>query len=192
MSSLYVRSVLLGFNNAHDVAHFSEEKMQSGMLKALSAVIAFLLLTKHSQAAGADDDTALGFGVLALVLFAYFLPTFIAASRKSAQTAAIFILNLFLGWTFLGWVIALIWSFVNSSKNAAASLNYNAPSVSAIDPSMFSSTCYIRVRKPAFSYRPVYDAVTDGLVHTFNTEAEAIAHIARYRQATAPPQIRGA
>jgi len=40
----------------------------------------------------------------------YFLPTLIAASRRKRNTAAIFALNLFLGWSLLGWVLALIWS----------------------------------------------------------------------------------
>jgi hypothetical protein len=37
----------------------------------------------------------------------YFLPTLIASHRKHHQQASIFVINLFLGWTFLGWVIAL-------------------------------------------------------------------------------------
>jgi hypothetical protein len=40
----------------------------------------------------------------------YLLPTFIAFSRGHHQRAAILLLNLFLGWTFLGWLAALIWS----------------------------------------------------------------------------------
>jgi len=28
------------------------------------------------------------------------------------NTHAIFVLNLFLGWTFIGWVLALVWAFV--------------------------------------------------------------------------------
>jgi hypothetical protein len=38
----------------------------------------------------------------------YFLPSF--AARKKKNFTAIFILNLFLGWTFVGWVIALVWA----------------------------------------------------------------------------------
>lgn len=42
----------------------------------------------------------------------YFIPTIIGADHK--QSIPIFILNIFLGWTFIGWVIALVWA---SSKN---------------------------------------------------------------------------
>ena len=49
--------------------------------------------------------------LVAFWLFAlYFLPTIIAVQRSHQQGNAIFLLNLLLGWTFLGWVIALIWS----------------------------------------------------------------------------------
>jgi hypothetical protein len=45
----------------------------------------------------------------------YFLPTIIASLRKNLQAPAIFTLNLLLGWTFVGWVVALVWSLVRSS-----------------------------------------------------------------------------
>jgi membrane protease YdiL (CAAX protease family) len=38
----------------------------------------------------------------------YMLPTLVGLHRRNAL--AIFILNLFLGWTVIGWVAALIWS----------------------------------------------------------------------------------
>jgi len=47
-------------------------------------------------------------GVLAFGL--YFWPTLIARQRNHPNTAAILALNLLLGWTFVGWVIALVWS----------------------------------------------------------------------------------
>ena len=40
----------------------------------------------------------------------YILPTIIASNVKHHNAAAIFILNLLLGWTVLGWIAALIWS----------------------------------------------------------------------------------
>lgn len=50
------------------------------------------------------------------ILFAglciYFLPTAIAFGTNNRKAMAIFIINLFLGWTLLGWVIALSMSVV--------------------------------------------------------------------------------
>lgn len=40
----------------------------------------------------------------------YFLPTIIAAARHKQNTIAIGALNLFLGWSFIGWIVALIWA----------------------------------------------------------------------------------
>ena len=42
------------------------------------------------------------------LLLLYFLPTIIGRHRSDATK--IFIVNLFFGWTFIGWVIALIWA----------------------------------------------------------------------------------
>jgi hypothetical protein len=53
-----------------------------------------------------DEDGAM----LIVATLIYFLPTIIALARGHLSTLAIFLLNLFLGWTLLGWIIALIWS----------------------------------------------------------------------------------
>lgn len=57
-----------------------------------------------------DNDTVVALFFLVFVMAAYFLPTLIASMRGHHNTAAIFVLNAFLGWTFLGWVAALIWA----------------------------------------------------------------------------------
>jgi len=48
--------------------------------------------------------------ILAFVL--YFLPFLIVSLRQHKNIFAIFLLNLTLGWTFLGWIAALIWSVI--------------------------------------------------------------------------------
>ena len=40
----------------------------------------------------------------------YFLPSIIAAIKSKRDTLAIFLLNFFLGWTVIGWFVALIWA----------------------------------------------------------------------------------
>lgn len=37
----------------------------------------------------------------------YFIPTIIATQRHHHNAASVFVLNLFLGWTLIGWAIAL-------------------------------------------------------------------------------------
>jgi len=43
----------------------------------------------------------------------YFLPSIIAFARSKRDTSAIVLLNFFLGWTLIGWVIALVWAAKN-------------------------------------------------------------------------------
>jgi hypothetical protein len=40
----------------------------------------------------------------------YFLPSIIALARNKRDIAAIVLLNFFLGWTMIGWVVALVWA----------------------------------------------------------------------------------
>ena len=58
----------------------------------------------------------IGSGILQLfecvfLIFMYFLPAFIAKDKRNA--GSIFMLNLLLGWTVIGWVIALCWAMLN-------------------------------------------------------------------------------
>ena len=53
--------------------------------------------------------------ILALALISlgvYFIPSIIAIVRRHKHALAIFLINLFTGWTFFGWVAALVWSVV--------------------------------------------------------------------------------
>jgi hypothetical protein len=43
-------------------------------------------------------------------LILYFLPSIIALARNKRDTLAIFLLNLFLGWSVIGWIVALVWA----------------------------------------------------------------------------------
>lgn len=53
------------------------------------------------------------FGKTLLVLGAallYFLPTVVAVRRRHLSTLGIFLINLFFGWTFVGWLAAMLWA----------------------------------------------------------------------------------
>jgi hypothetical protein len=45
-----------------------------------------------------------------LGLVFYFLPAIIALVRHKRNGISIFLLNFFLGWTLVGWVVALVWA----------------------------------------------------------------------------------
>jgi hypothetical protein len=50
---------------------------------------------------------------------AYFLPALVAFARHHYNNGAIFVLNLFLGWTLIGWVAALVWACMNPGTATA-------------------------------------------------------------------------
>jgi hypothetical protein len=63
-----------------------------------------------------DDPLGTFFGmIILLVLMAvgiwlYVVPGIVASNRKHPQASAIWVLTLFLGWTLVGWVAALVWA----------------------------------------------------------------------------------
>jgi hypothetical protein len=64
---------------------------------------------------GSDMTTPLV--IWALILVIYFVPTLVAGWHRHRNSGAICALNLFLGWTFLGWIIALVWAFTRSADS---------------------------------------------------------------------------
>ena len=57
-----------------------------------------------------------GQGTFSLIIFiviaglVYFIPSLIANRRGHKNENSLFVFNLLLGWSLLGWVVALIWS----------------------------------------------------------------------------------
>jgi uncharacterized membrane protein YqaE (UPF0057 family) len=49
--------------------------------------------------------------------FLYMLPWLLAVACRNRNASGIFILNLFLGWTMLGWIGAMIWAVWVERKN---------------------------------------------------------------------------
>ena len=46
----------------------------------------------------------------------YFLPS-IAAIQREKNTGMVFVLNLFLGWTIIGWVVSLALAMADKAEN---------------------------------------------------------------------------
>ena len=57
-----------------------------------------------------QNFTILELLLIASIFIFYFLPALIAFLRQHKNKLAIFLLNLLLGWTILGWVGSLVWS----------------------------------------------------------------------------------
>lgn len=66
------------------------------------------------------------FGVAAILL--YFLPVIIASRTDHPHTSGIGLLNTFLGWTLLGWVVALVWA-VTASRGLTPAAGSASPAL---------------------------------------------------------------
>lgn len=55
-------------------------------------------------------------GFTILIVLMYFFPSIIAGLRSHNNLASILALNLLLGWTVLGWIIALVWALANGAQ----------------------------------------------------------------------------
>ncbi|MCR9267699.1 MAG: superinfection immunity protein, partial [Alphaproteobacteria bacterium] len=67
--------------------------------------------------------------ILPVLVMSYLLPTFLALGRRHKALPAIFALNLFLGWSLLGWVAALVWSLTNPKPSEPVVINQAAGSM---------------------------------------------------------------
>ncbi len=77
-----------------------------------------------------DGDTALG--ILSILLFLvvgaafYFIPTIAAFVKSTPNKMSVLVINLFLGWTFVGWVVALAMAFRDPAPQQQVVI-YNQP-----------------------------------------------------------------
>lgn len=62
------------------------------------------------------ENSGGGYIIAIILLVLYMLPAVIAISRKHQNWLMITLLDFFLAWTVIVWIVCLIWSFVNSSK----------------------------------------------------------------------------
>lgn len=91
-------------------------------LAPIAATLAFAGLSQAAAAAetttgsGALSIFGQGLAMIAVLLVVYLFPLVIALGRKHNNRLAIGMLNLFLGWTFFGWIGALIWACTNNRE----------------------------------------------------------------------------
>ncbi|SEN96206.1 T4 immunity holin family protein [Rhodospirillales bacterium URHD0017] len=57
--------------------------------------------------------------ILIVAAVFYMLPWMLAAARGRRNSGAIFALNLFLGWSVVGWVVALVWTLSSEDRAPA-------------------------------------------------------------------------
>ena len=58
----------------------------------------------------------------------YITPGVVALIREHHQTLAIWVLNIFAGWSVIGWVAALVWAFTAVRRNGAVGRRWQSAS----------------------------------------------------------------
>jgi hypothetical protein len=71
-------------------------------------------MSSGAQLAEMIAGIALAIGMVA----AYFAPSIVANRRAHHQGGAILTLNLLLGWTMIGWIVAMIWAMTATRQPA--------------------------------------------------------------------------
>ncbi len=84
---------------------------------ALIADLLWAAFATSAVAAGHADTPPAVVGIILLVsLVVYFVPCFIALVRDHEQQGPIIMICLFTGWTGIGWLVALAWSFSSQRR----------------------------------------------------------------------------
>lgn len=81
-----------------------------------------------------------------IILVGYFVPAIVGFARGHHNKWAIFALNLFTAWTFIGWVGALVWALTNPAPKMAGVL----PGASGSDVPRFDPA----TGRPIIGYDP--------------------------------------
>lgn len=115
----------LSLNAERDASKFDANQVAALLDKSNAASRPAFASAQAQQSNPAKDEQIWGWTLLIFILGIYFLPSIVGSRHHNA--GAIFVLNLFLGWTFLGWVIALVWACTKPAESQAKAHTYLNP-----------------------------------------------------------------
>lgn len=69
--------------------------------------------------ASSAADVGWSLGILVLVFGVYFLPLIVAWRRHVVNVGSVAVINVLLGWTLIGWVVALAMALRTATTRAA-------------------------------------------------------------------------
>jgi hypothetical protein len=60
--------------------------------------------------------------LMGLILIVYFLPTLVALARRNPDVQSVFLINVWLAWTIIGWITAMGWALDRKGKHVLVQL----------------------------------------------------------------------
>ena len=104
-------------------------KIKSVILPLFAVLLAVSPGVAYAQS---SDGALIILAIFSLII--YFLPSIVANYREIEKQAGVFVVNLFLGWTLIGWVVALTWAVTGEKPkkpdDKTAIADKNKPNIS--------------------------------------------------------------
>ena len=97
------------------------------------------------------SDAFPGLVLLLLLIALYFLPSMIAYGRDMKNSWSVFFLNLFFGWTAVGWVAALCWAVAGTAE-IKDSTRPTGPAIQYTRPPTLSDAQPVRLDTSAIAH----------------------------------------
>jgi hypothetical protein len=85
----------------------------------LLAGVAVFVLSIAGVLASRDAKLLSANFVILIIAALYFVPVGVSMARNCKSGGGIAVVNIFLGWTFIGWVVALAWAASGEPKPTA-------------------------------------------------------------------------
>ena len=95
--------------NNYELYDFISKSKESGLIKESP-----LIIDKPNEVHYSEYFTGIFFIWFSITL--YLIPSIIGFRRHLNNKWSIFVINFFLGWTLIGWVVSLAWSVSNTKK----------------------------------------------------------------------------
>lgn len=109
------RKILAG--NFTGVSQINDDRVCQNYTQAVAAT---------SETKGDNNhDAIIAGGIVLFVLSIYFFPTIVAINRRVLNKGGVIMLNLLLGWTLIGWIIALVMAYTLQTREQFERLTRN-------------------------------------------------------------------
>jgi Superinfection immunity protein len=99
-----------GSGDAERRRHAWREPKYAALIVTAFAIMAAAAFSSHPHL-----ERWVAFLLVLPVALIYLLPTYVATLRSHHKLVAIAAVNVLLGWTILGWIVAVVWSFTTMS-----------------------------------------------------------------------------